>query len=310
MVKIEKYKLIYEYAYPVHDEQPAKQFLGLKDKTERVCIFCGRQSQDGATFKKNAHVIPAALGNTSLFNNEECDACNEHIFSIYENDLINYLQLERIFIRGRQRKGIPKYKPGKSNSYMESVKGSNTVSIIVDEQEKIFEVIEKENNTLLFRCNNISSYSPLGISKAIFHMGWSVLSNSKRKNFSNFYKWLNNEIDSFPIYLDVAYIPGGGLKNVILEVLEAEDIGDNDYPFIFRLTYGHKILSLYVPKNFEKASFPERLFSYKNIPANVEVKCDAYTIISNEKIKPDYLEFTIKYNEIEKFYKKLEDENE
>ncbi|MDA1617291.1 hypothetical protein PDK03_12000 [Bacillus cereus group sp. TH204-1LC] len=148
-----KYELIYEYAYPVNGEQPKKMFLGNKDKKERVCIFCGK-GVDEVTFKKEAHIIPAALGNRSLFNYNECDECNERIFSIYENELLNYLQFERILIRGRPRKGSPKYKPANSNSFITSTPGSNSVSIILDDKENIFEIIDQGDNVMTLKCNN------------------------------------------------------------------------------------------------------------------------------------------------------------
>ncbi|MGW5891973.1 HNH endonuclease, partial [Priestia megaterium] len=63
---------IYQYSYPVNGSQPQKKTLGNRVKSERVCIFCNR-GMDDVTFKKEAHIIPAALGNKSLFNYDECD---------------------------------------------------------------------------------------------------------------------------------------------------------------------------------------------------------------------------------------------
>ena len=142
------YRLIYEYAYPIDGEQLNKVTLG--DKDNRICMFCGK-TKDETTFKKEAHIIPAALGNRSLFSYKECDKCNEDIFSIYENDLVNLLQLDRIFIRGKGRRGASKYKPFKSNSYALNKPGTNGVSFYIDENESIFNLEEKENGTMVLK---------------------------------------------------------------------------------------------------------------------------------------------------------------
>lgn len=54
-------------------------------------------------FKKEADVIPAVLGNRIFFNYDECDICNELHFSLHENELANYLMMDRILIRARKR---------------------------------------------------------------------------------------------------------------------------------------------------------------------------------------------------------------
>lgn len=60
----------------------AKRFLG--DRTR--CRYCG--ATDAIAFGKatNAHALPVALGNRTLFALDECKACNDR-FSIYEDAL-------------------------------------------------------------------------------------------------------------------------------------------------------------------------------------------------------------------------------
>lgn len=87
-----------------------KRIFFFGDKTNRQCMYYGKTKRE-TTFKKDAHVIPAGLGNRILFNYDECDRCNEHHFSNYENEIANFLMLDRIFIGARKRNGMPKYKP-------------------------------------------------------------------------------------------------------------------------------------------------------------------------------------------------------
>lgn len=166
------YRQILEYAYPVDDTNPQRKVLG--DKTQKKCIFCGKTSPD-VSFKKEAHVIPAALGNKRLFNYCECDRCNEDVFSVYENELVNILQIDRIWVRGRPRNGSPKFRHAKSESYMTSTPDTNQVSIYALESEKEFEIEDIDNNTMKIKINKPLSYNLALVCKALAHMAWSVL---------------------------------------------------------------------------------------------------------------------------------------
>ncbi|MEN8904530.1 MAG: HNH endonuclease [Clostridiales bacterium] len=90
------YELINQYIYPIHSsDNTQKEYLG--DKSNQICIFCNH-GKDEVTFRKEAHVIPAALGNKTLLNYNECDNCNK-LAGKLESELINYLQLERISVK-------------------------------------------------------------------------------------------------------------------------------------------------------------------------------------------------------------------
>lgn len=295
-----KYHQVYQYAYPVSGEQPKKEFLG--NVQNKQCIFC-KKGKSETSFKKDAHIIPAALGNRSLFNYDECDNCNEKIFSKYENDLLNYLQLERILIRGKPRKGSPKYRPINSKSFIASDPGTNQVTISVDENEHVFEVIEEntQENILLLKCNNLPPYSPVGICKTLAHMGFSVLTDDMRDRFSYLFDWLNSDLSILPLYLDIAFIPGGGMSHVILEIWESIPLETCNYPIFIRLTYGHKILTFYVPINKDVDTTPPVIDFVKNVPENIKIEGTRIKIKSEEKQQPDDCTFTIKYSSKENF---------
>ena len=56
------------------------QKIMLGDTQNRVCRFCGKRSPE-VTFESEAHAIPEALGNKSIFSAYECDVCN-HMFGL------------------------------------------------------------------------------------------------------------------------------------------------------------------------------------------------------------------------------------
>ncbi|MFU2016163.1 hypothetical protein ACM6Q7_14080 [Peribacillus butanolivorans] len=78
-------------------------------------------------------------------------------------------------------------------------------------------------------------------------MGFSILSDDMRDRFSYLFDWLNSDLSMLPLYLDIAFIPGGGMSHVILEIWESNSSETSNYPILIRITYGHKILTFYVP---------------------------------------------------------------
>ncbi|WP_214686089.1 MULTISPECIES: HNH endonuclease [unclassified Exiguobacterium] len=289
------YHLIAQYNFNIAGDIQEKINIGEKIKEKRQCVFCSK-GIDKTTFKKDAHIIPAALGNRSLFHYEECDNCNEHLFSRFENDLINYLQFDRILLRGKQRKGEPKYRYGKDKSYVKSDSRQNLVFFNLEEEEKTVEVIQKKDNEITIRFNKVPSYSLVGIYKAIFHMGWGLISDEERNEFKGIFEWLNDADVNSPLYMDSIFILEGGRNLVGIEVWKDEDILNNSFPYIFRLSYGHRIITIYVPlefRNFQKPAWFDQ-FSFAAPTLNMQVT--SYSVNDAESITVPYKEYTLKYN--------------
>lgn len=82
-----------------------KTIVGEKDKSKRVCRFCGEARKD--KFKDVAHAIPESLGNELLICNEECDVCNHQLRDVEDN--FTHLMDVRRALYGIKRKesGIP-----------------------------------------------------------------------------------------------------------------------------------------------------------------------------------------------------------
>jgi len=78
-----------------------------KRKSERLCRFCGRTHLEGATFKKVAHAIPAALGNRHLKLDDECDDCNHFFGNTIEPTLVEILSFQRVTLGIQGRSGHP-----------------------------------------------------------------------------------------------------------------------------------------------------------------------------------------------------------
>lgn len=87
--------------------------IGNPRKMDRICRFCGDTTKTGAKFDKEAHAIPAALGNKFLKLADECDTCNEYFGEEIEPTLVELLNIQRVFLGIEARGGLPTVKlPG------------------------------------------------------------------------------------------------------------------------------------------------------------------------------------------------------
>lgn len=85
--------------YDVHIPRTDKRVdIGNARKKDRTCRFCNRTVAMGAKFDKEAHAIPAALGNKYLKLADECDDCNQHFGDEVEPTLVELLNIQRVFL--------------------------------------------------------------------------------------------------------------------------------------------------------------------------------------------------------------------
>lgn len=298
----------YVYSHDVTGEE--KDIIGSKEN--RSCIFCGK-SETEVTFRKEAHIIPAGLGNRTLFNLNECDTCNEHHFSPQENDIVNFLTFDRIFIRAKKRSGKPKYRPPGKNSFMESTPLSNEVHLHILPEEGAFEVAEVGEKEIRLTIKNLPVYSPEGICKCLTHMAWSLLPKTDRQILNYVPNWLLGNISIFPLYLDSINLTKTGFSNVILEIWKSNN-ENSEYPIMIRFTYGFKILTFYLPLNPSVTSEPKLCEAYIQLEEDKAVTLYRDTIENSNKKNQDSKIFTFKYerrDELpEELKKKVEDKNE
>ncbi|MFD3218368.1 HNH endonuclease [Bacillus sp. BR_7a] len=286
------------FSFSNHD-QNQEENITFGDKSNRKCMFCGKTTEE-TTFKKDAHVIPAGLGNRILFNYDECDICNEHYFSNHENELANFLMLDRIFIGARKRNGMPKYKPvSKGDSAIQHLNDSRTVHIQINDLEGKFELIpDLENKKVTYKINNPPTYRAADICKALTHMIWPFLSADKREQLKHIPSWLLDEEDIFPLYLDTVIVPGNGYSKGILEYWESTN-KDSLYPVMVRFTFGKKILSFYIPSILQPQSPPTRQEGYIQIPETQKsLMARGDEIVNNERRQLDHITYTFGFQRI------------
>ncbi|MFI3254473.1 MAG: HNH endonuclease [Eubacteriales bacterium] len=90
-----------------------KTFMGESNKVKRKCIYCkGTQGDTETTFISEAHAIPHSLGNKLLFQNEECDGCNDFFSKEMEEDLSTFFLQERLAFGISSKQGLPSFQFG------------------------------------------------------------------------------------------------------------------------------------------------------------------------------------------------------
>lgn len=97
-----EYEGIFKCKYDILCDEE-KKFFGEKDKKKRICRFCKR-SYPKVKFTHKAHAISEALGNSSVFCNEECDECNEYFGNNIEPSLISFFEFHRLFFNSSSKK--------------------------------------------------------------------------------------------------------------------------------------------------------------------------------------------------------------
>jgi hypothetical protein len=185
-----------------------KIFTGVRDP--RICRFCGRDRSQ-ASFRSDAHIIPAAFGNRSLFSHEECDDCNHKVGSVLENDLANYLAMPRALSRlpARRGSGMPKIKTSPRNvGFVQSQPAENRVyTYLPTENEGIR--IQDDGNGKLHLSMDIPKHRNINVAKAIGRMSLFCL-DANFPGLDRVREWVCGQYHLYPIPLVTLSFPGTG----------------------------------------------------------------------------------------------------
>jgi hypothetical protein len=176
MLTIEKLMPRISYGWKLIETQailfdlPRKRLV-LGHKSPRRCVFCNRGSTK-VTFKKDAHVIPAGLGNKSLFSAQECDSCNASAGESIESDLCNYLAAVRPIAFAPARSGMPKIKP-KGETYLKANREDRLLTIQMQENDSAINFSDDglQNIELKIDC---PKFSPANVTRAIARIGYFI----------------------------------------------------------------------------------------------------------------------------------------
>jgi hypothetical protein len=208
----EAWEMVFSHTH-VCGKTATKRRLG--QRSPRKCKFCGRTATD-TTFRNDAHVIPAAFGNRSLFSLEECDKCNSSIGSPLEDDLAKFLSLPRAISRLPARNGTAKIRHPNQAGY---VKGDHVENRVLIHQPRDDEGVhvEDDGNGILRLTVDTPAYRPANVARALGRMLLFTL-DATETGFDGVLSWVRREVDWFPIPMAVLHFPSAGFDGVSLMV--------------------------------------------------------------------------------------------
>lgn len=172
---------------------------------ERTCRFCGKKSPE-VSFRKTAHAISRFLGNKVWLLKNECDTCNEHLFSPMEDDLAKYLQLSLNLGGIRGRNGIPTVKDKATGFRMEHVQDGR---IQVTCCQSIINIDKEKKRVTIAPNIGIQKYTPSNVVKAFVKNICSVLDGEEIQKCKKTIQWLVSDsikLVQFPVLH--TFIPG------------------------------------------------------------------------------------------------------
>ena len=167
----------YNFISPRVDKRTA---IGERKKSERVCRFCQKTQSDGVTFKKTAHAIPEGLGNKNLIINEECDVCNSFFGDEIEPSLIENLDVLRVSLGIKGKKGLPTINYNNGKMYF----GDRGMVIQSKDIEGDPEI------GLTIKLKSSKRYTPIKTYKALCKIALSVVDSDQLPYLKQTFEWL------------------------------------------------------------------------------------------------------------------------
>ncbi len=283
------YEVIFTYSFE-KDETPPRSYIG--DREDRFCRFC---REPDARFRGDSHVIPAGLGNRSLFSLEECHECNDPWGSDIEDSLAKYLFLTRAVSRIRKRKGGVKYKRApNSTSTVSSSPTDNLVRVEIDELDDSVR-IEDLGEGLLRLSATGQPFSPMKAAKALARLGLFVVPRLELGQVDHVRRWLRGELEYKPYFLRI-FVPGTGRRLVRLRAYRHIGTSADAAPYVVHLTYGPVDLILPLPTaslqqpSLPRAPFPGLSPFPPHLPVATRVDVLAEGVVSDAESS-----FTLRY---------------
>jgi hypothetical protein len=226
---------------------PEEKMRGLKHKSERMCRFCGKKSGE-VKFKKDAHVIPEALGNRYLVSDFECDECN-HKFGRYEDDLMKYVGVIRTITRTRGKKKVANYvSPNFHASQHDFYGNENAIKLEGKGPDQVFEY-DPENNQQTIRIKK-PPYTPLNVYKALLKIALCSVDETDLKKYELAFQFLASpNIDKMlqGAHLLVGYRLPNAYETPFGMLFKKVDDNINATTHTFVLFYKSMMLQIFLP---------------------------------------------------------------
>lgn len=189
--------------YEIIASNPTKRVnYGIDASGKKICRYCKRTEPE-VTFRKVAHTISEGLGNKYTITNNECDDCNEYFGTVYEPDLITYLDIMRPLFHVKGKGGEIKNIEGKNFIVENDTTDKNVLNIKIKQTPDNLNPIEETDDRFAFDLDHSKKVIPQNIYKALVKFSYGILPNDCLDKFTYTADWLigNIEIDRLPLVM-------------------------------------------------------------------------------------------------------------
>lgn len=155
-------------------------------KVDPLCRYCGRDNT-ATTFKNESHAISVFLGNRTLIDWDECDACNKHFGSFVEDHFAKYTLPLRTFARTRGRAKIPSYKD--KDYEISAADGKLEISMLRSSDLDGILIQGTERSTLKFSMQR-QPYRPTAVYKTFVKMALALMPNEDHESLGQLKQWI------------------------------------------------------------------------------------------------------------------------
>lgn len=242
------YEQLTAYKIPLGEANRKKVKVGTI-VTPRICRVCKRSTDEGATFKKYAHIIPQALGNRELVSVEECDACNSSAGMGLENDLITFLSPQRATLPLRTKKGgYAKHKPkgGDNASYIFSEPDGKNIIVQSDPNDDSVQMkcdLERKELTIVTRT---APFSMMKVAKSLGRIAFLALPSSEVTHYDAIRTWYRGEAEYFPFFVRTN-VSSTGLVDIWLVIYKKRSHACSEVPIVVAMLFGRYAYCCYLP---------------------------------------------------------------
>ncbi|AMP13289.1 HNH endonuclease [Collimonas pratensis] len=172
------------------------------------CRYCGKSAPE-VTFRSKSHAFPEQIGNKTLIDPAECDACNRHFGKMLDDDFAKWTQPWRTVLRVNGGSGVPTTRSRDQKIRIEATSATNlTLSVPAADERHAVDVNTKRLRILVDR----PTYTPMGVFKCLVKMALSVMPEAYASECSHLKKWILETSHTFESY---PYHP----LNVLLQLI-------------------------------------------------------------------------------------------
>lgn len=255
---IEEYQALYHaftavYSLDILAVHPSHK-PKLRPRPQRVCRFCGEQMPK-VSFRREAHILSQLLGNRNWISDMECDDCNS-LFSLYENDLANFIGITRTLGFYSGSGSIPKYKaPDGSLELGKDKEGPQRRLRLVLNSNSNIRFNEREGKKEFTLQVTKHSYTPVHAYKALLKTAYLLLPEAELPHYKAIGNILRTSkhdpsLKDSPFFRFMAYfLPGSPFPSPVMFCYKKkpEYAQENCPDRVFVLYFQNYIIQLYLP---------------------------------------------------------------